>query len=325
MIVLMSPGKSEKNNNQYIDLLINNLPDQIEVIDFTFFKALFKKYPILHVHWPDRLYRANSKIKTLIKRTLLSLLLIRIFVLKTSVVWTVHDKSPHEEMTLIDKFFNYNFTKCIKSKIYLQTDPYFNKKTDFVIKHGNYIREVAQIRSRSFQKDNLVVCIGFLRPSKNIENLIQNFPIQNKFILKISGQPISTHYGRNLLLEAKKREDIIFKAQRLSSDELKEAYQNCFCSIIPYINPYNSGAAIFSLSIPRPVIATISQSMIDLQLEVGTQWLQLIPQNFQNTDILLALDNLSASRNERGLISPLSNDRDWEIIGSQHLAVYSSF
>ena len=63
--------------------------------------------------------------------------------------------------------------------------------------------------------------------------------------------------------------------------------------------------------------------MMDLQSEVGPQWLQLIPQSFKSTDILTALDNLSKTKEFRDSLSPLSGERDWKIIGNQHLAVYS--
>lgn len=319
----MSPGKSEKDDNQYVHLLIDNLPSDIKIVEFTFLKSLLRKYHILHVHWPDRLFRSESKLKTIMKRTLLILLMIRILILRTRVVWTVHNKVPHEAMTLLDKFFNFMFMNCVSSKIFLQKDPDFNQKCDFIIKHGNYQREVSLIKEKPSQQTNSLVCIGVLRPSKNIENLIRNFPVQNKFSLSIQGQPISKSYCKKLLLVANSRQDIFLNTNRLTMEELNVLYENCFCSIIPYTKIYNSGAALFSLSIPRPVIATSSESMMDLQSEVGPQWLQLIPQSFKSTDILTALDNLLKTKEFRDSLSPLSGERDWKIIGNQHLAVYS--
>lgn len=322
MIVLMSPGKSEKDNNKYIDLLRENIPTEVNVENFSYFKALFKRYEILHVHWPERLYRAGGRLKTIMKRALFTLLVLRIILLRTRVIWTVHDKLPHEKLTRIESFLNSAFRRCVKSKIYLQNDPDFNGERDFIIKHGNYRQEAAIIESGDEIQKTSVVCIGFLRPSKNVESLFNHFPTITEYHLRISGQPISTSYGESLHLLAEARPDITLNTHRLTTDQLKDAYSDSFCSIIPYKNTYNSGAALFSLSIPRPVIATESITMLDLQHEVGSHWLQLIPQNFRSEDIRFAIENLSRAKSQRDSVSPLSGERDWKIIGNQHLAAY---
>jgi beta-1,4-mannosyltransferase len=319
----MSPGVSETNNNQYIKLLCESLPNEIEVVNFTFLKAILARYQILHVHWPDRLFRAESKPKTYIKRALLLLLITRIFIFRTPTIWTVHDKFPHEKMSLFESFLNSAFIKILTSRIYLQMDSDYNLQRDFVIKHGNYQSEVAQINRKPRLDTKSVVCVGFLRPSKNIENLINNFPSLDKYQLAISGQPITSEYGHHLLLLSNERPDIALNLQRLTAEALAFTYENCLCSIIPYINIYNSGAALYSLSIPRPVIATNSETMSNLQEEVGEQWIQLIPQHFQSEDIVAALNNLSQTSNLRNCISPLSNEREWSRIGIQHLNAYS--
>lgn len=188
--------------------------------------------------------------------------------------------------------------------------------------HGNYEKEVVQIKREPRLEAKSVVCVGFQRPSKNIEELIFKFPTPSKYQLEILGQPISSEYGHHLLRLGNQRPDITLVQQRLTADQLVEAYENCLCSIIPYLNTYNSGAALFSLSIPRPVIATYSKSMSDLQEEVGTQWLQLIPQNFGSEDISSALENLSQSSYRRDTTSPLSSQREWSKIGKQHYEAY---
>lgn len=195
----MSPGKSETNNNKFIDLLRENLPEEITVKNFDFMIALFSKYQILHVHWPDRLYRAESGSKTLAKRLLLILLILRIFFLKTKVIWTVHDKLPHETMSFLEVLLNSAFTKIVNSKIYLQKDSDFNEELDFLIKHGSYKNENSQFKSLSNTYTKSVICVGFLRPSKNVESLIEKFPKQTLYQLIIMGQPISMEYNESLV------------------------------------------------------------------------------------------------------------------------------
>ena len=322
MIILMAPGESEKNNNQYIKLLCESLPSEIDVVNFTFLTAIFGKYEILHVHWPDRLFRADSKAKTYFKRVLLLILILKVFFFRIPTIWTIHDKSPHEKMTLFEFFLHSAFNRILASRIYLQPDDEFNPDRDFIIMHGNYEKEVVQINREPRLEAKSVVCVGFQRPSKNIEELISKFPTLSKYQLEILGQPISSQYGHHLLRLGNQRPDITIVLQRLTADQLVEAYENCLCSIIPYLNTYNSGAALFSLSIPRPVIATYSKSMSDLQEEVGTQWLQLIPQNFGSEDIASALENLSQSSHRRDTTSPLSSQREWSKIGKQHYEAY---
>ena len=323
MIILMAPGESEKNNNQYIKLLCESLPSEIDVVNFSFLKAIFGKYEILHIHWPDRLFRADSKAKTYVKRTLLLILIIKVYFFRIPCVWTVHDKFPHEKMTVFEFFLHSTFNRILASRIYLQPDDEFKPDRDFIIMHGNYDKEVVKINREPRFEARSVVCVGFQRPSKNIEELILKFPTPSKYKLEILGQPISSEYGHHLLRLGNQRPDITLVLKRLTADQLAEAYENCLCSIIPYFNTYNSGAALFSLSIPRPVIATYSKSMSDLQEEVGTQWLQLIPQNFESEDIIEALENLSLTRHLRNYVSVLSNQREWRLIGIQHSNAYS--
>ena len=320
----MSPGVSETNNNQFIKLLVNNLPNQIQVLNFTYRYAIFGRYDILHLHWLDRFYRASSWFKSAVKRALLVILIIRIMLFKTPVVWTVHNKQPHEIITKIEEKFNLMMMKIIKSRVFLVSDPDFNLKLDFVIPHGNYDCEVLSIKNYLAYDQYSVICIGFLRPSKNIVNLIQNFPSQSSFKLTVAGEAISQEYLENIRDACTNKLDVILHDKRLSNEELLLSYKKSFCSIIPYVNVYNSGAALFALSVPRPVIATDSQSMRELQTEVGSLWLQLIPQDFNSQDIQQALQKLRNSGMLRQLKSPLSEKRQWKRIGEAYFDAYQS-
>jgi hypothetical protein len=62
--------------------------------------------------------------------------------------------------------------------------------------------------------------------------------------------------------------------------------------------------------------------MRDLQAEVGRQWLQIIPAEFDALDLRQALETLRVFESSRGQRSPLSELRSWNFIAKEYLQIY---
>jgi glycosyltransferase involved in cell wall biosynthesis len=193
------------------------------------------------------------------------------------------------------------------------------------IPHGIYNLPNLIVPKGGNQKNiSKAVCIGFLRPSKNIEHLIVNFPEQAKFSLLIAGEAVTRQFGESLRFLSHKNKNIEFHLGRISQDVLLKMYQKSDFAIIPYRDTYNSGAALYALSIPVPIIATRSESMANLQEEVGASWVQLISQNFDSQELLNAIGLLDEFRNERSKSPLFSGKRQWASVGSEYSSVYRS-
>jgi hypothetical protein len=62
--------------------------------------------------------------------------------------------------------------------------------------------------------------------------------------------------------------------------------------------------------------------MRDLQAEVGDEWLQIMPVEFDVLDLQNALTVLEEFHASRGQNSPLSDLRNWDLIAKRYLQIY---
>src|SRR4051794_22672058 len=94
--VVMSTPSIRKTTNPYIIQLIDSLDDLVDVELFSWRTAIFGRYDVLHVHWPEIFTRASSRQKTWARLGLTMALQARLAVTRTALVRTAHDERPHE-------------------------------------------------------------------------------------------------------------------------------------------------------------------------------------------------------------------------------------
>jgi beta-1,4-mannosyltransferase len=320
----MYPGSTPSDDNQFINLLVENLDSEIEIINFNWFFAIFGSYKILHVHWQERLYKAKNPIKSWIKRFLFLILFLMLKIRKSKVIWTVHNLVPHESLSRLEKKFERKFKNVVHIRVYLQPNE-GSTESHYFIPHGLYnLQELSKYDFKKNPNVIQVVCAGFLRPSKNLERLIQFFPENRSISLLIAGEPISDAYGIQIEKLANSKSNIEIRLGRLSQVELYEIYRTADYGIVPYIDTYNSGAAIYALSVPIPLLATESETMLLLQKEVGPSWMQLFRHDFDSLDIVTAIDRIKKydfSRTDRPIFSV---ERQWARIGEKYSKIYRS-
>lgn len=322
--VCMLPGRTLSDDNQFINLLVKNLDPDIKVINFNWFYALFGSYNVLHIHWQERLYRGKNRFKSKVKHILLRLLFIRLKFGKSKVIWTVHNLAPHETPYKLEGRFERKFQSLVDIRVYMQPIE-MPSQSQHYIPHGVYSPSENSVSGIEKNPEfTRIVCAGFLRPSKNLERLIRVFP-ESKFIsLLIAGEPVSKLYGLELKEIGSSKKNIELRLGRLSQKELYELYKSADIAIVPYINTYNSGAAIYALSVPIPLLASESESMLTLQGEIGPGWMQLFRNDFDSEDILAAIERLSRFDRLRTEGPVFSNDRQWTRIGEKYSAIYRS-
>ena len=320
----MLPGRTLSDDNQFINLLVKNLDPDIKVRDFNWFYALFGSFEVFHVHWQERLYRGNNSCKSIVKQILLTLLFLKVKIKKTKVIWTVHNLAPHEMPNRLESKFERKFQNLVDIRVYMQPVEVVAQSVHY-IPHGIY--NLSEIRVCDIKKDfesTRLVCAGFLRPSKNLKRLIREFPESKIISLLIAGEPVTETYGLELKELSKSKKNIEVRLGRLSQVELLELYESADFAIVPYMNTYNSGAAIYALSIPIPLLASQSESMLTLQREIGPSWVQLFRNEFDSQDILAAIERISRSDSLRSQRPLFSNDRQWAKIGERYSAIYRS-
>jgi beta-1,4-mannosyltransferase len=321
----MHPANVPADDNQFIKLLVDSLVAQdIEVVNFSWKIALFSKYDVMHVHWPESLVSSSKKIFSLIKYPLTILLILRLRIGSTPLVWTVHNLEPHEKRSRLYYLIHKYFGSKNSFKIYMQKS-FPPGLRNCYIPHGSYNQlfqrnRAVNIREKSFT----AVSFGNVRPYKNLENLIKHFP-SNLGTLVVAGKPITPSYGNHLqdcLLRNNAGHYVSLNLNQLSERELLDLTLSSEVAIFTYKDIYNSGAVLLALSAPIPAIVTDSASMRDLQAEVGRQWLQIIPAEFDALDLRQALETLRVFESSRGQRSPLSELRGWNFIAKEYLQIY---
>jgi beta-1,4-mannosyltransferase len=242
----------------------------------------------------------------------------------TPLVWTVHNLEPHEKRSRFYYFIHKFFINGDSFKIYMQKN-FPPAIRNAYIPHGHYIELFQNRGARNIHKKSLTaVSFGQVRPYKNIENLIKHFS-STLGNLVITGKPVTSDYGRHLqecLSQNDSGINIHLNLTQLSKTELLDLVISAEVAIFAYKEIYNSGAVLFALSAPIPVVVTDSLSMQDLQAEVGHQWLQIIPAEFDALDLQNALKALQVFHTSRGQNSPLSETRNWDLIAKRYLQVY---
>ena len=325
--ICMHPANVPADDNQFIRLLVDSLVAQdIKVVNFSWKIAFFSKYDVMHVHWPESLISSSKKIFSLIKYPLTILLILRLRIGNTPLVWTVHNLEPHEKKTRLYYLIHKYFISKNSFKIYMQKSFPQGVRNSY-IPHGSYIQLFQRSRTINIrEKSCTAVSFGNVRPYKNLENLIKHFP-SNLGTLVVAGKPITSSYGNHLedcLLRNNANRYVRLNLNQLSEGELLDLTLSAEVAIFSYREIYNSGAVLLALSAPIPAIVTDSSSMRDLQAEVGKHWLQIIPAEFDALDLQKALETLRSFESSRGQRSPLSELRSWNFIATEYLQIYKS-
>lgn len=308
--------------NPFIAQMITSLEDAgVEVRYWSLSAALAKNLDVVHVHWPERLYRGSTKTRCLAKVLLLAAILILWKIRRIPIIWTVHNLTPHEGLNRIEKTADYLFRRSVTLAVYLndyEDDvPGLNKRAKrAVIKHGDYVEWMAEYPQMS-SRPNQICLFGNLRPYKGIESLIQvGKSLPQEYTLLIAGKPHESSYGQSLrrLIGLDRR--IILDDQFQSDADLVTAITSSVLTVLPYRNFYNSGAVFLSLSLNRPVLVPKNPHTELLQQEFGSEWISLYTGELTENDVKEAAVN-SSQIDKRTV--PDFTERQWKLLGCQYV------
>ena len=97
IVVLQSIPAPDDTTNPYLVQLFRALPRDVETKYYSLRAALFARYDLFHVHWPEYLWRDPSPLRALLKQLGVCALLLRLWATGTPVVRTLHNLRPHED------------------------------------------------------------------------------------------------------------------------------------------------------------------------------------------------------------------------------------
>ena len=266
--------------NPYQHLMIKglNIDERINAvsgIDDRFFgilrTAISQKQDYIHFDWITSYYYRRSLWMTFLSIPLFMIqLLIVKYVFNIKLVWTLHNIQPHDlKHQKIHSFCRHFFAKQSSWIRIFSEDSIGRAKQALKVKdkfvvcpEGSYVDYYkntisindAKQKFNITKNDFVYLYLGFIKPYKGIENLIENFnklQIENKKLI-IAGNVLNKNYFNEIYSEDK---NIQFVNRFIENDELQYFYKAADVVVLPFNKVENSGSVILAMGFKKVVVA----------------------------------------------------------------------
>ena len=337
LTVLYDTRDRHFGQNPYLTLLRDSTRPDVEIVGFSWLRALLGRYDVVHVHWPEYLLRPGRGSMRPLARLLMRLWLWRLRVRSTPMVRTMHDLKPlvglsPAEAGLLDQIVNQT-----TARVWL-TDPSGLDSgqeiggEDVVIPHGDYLPWVAEQNENAEPAAALesrpdgfaLLCFGILRPYKRFEQVITatvGLVGEPHAHLRVLGSAPEPEYAVTLFeASSGAPASVEIVARRASDEELYAALAATDLVVVPYDELYNSGVVLLALSARRPVALRDSVISRALQAEFGTGWVILWSGDLDAGKLRGVITDALAPRGELDI----QHSRSWESVGQRHRAFYAA-
>ncbi|MCZ4278362.1 glycosyltransferase [Rhodococcoides yunnanense] len=306
---------------KYVVQISEGMPDDIELKYFSWRAALIEKYDVFHVHWPEFLMRARSRPRKTAKTLLFVLLTLRLTIRRTPVVRTLHNLHPHETGGRIESTLLSWLDRRVTD--YIRLNPMTVAPTGrrcTTILHGHY-KDWFTATGETSRIDGRILNFGLIRPYKGVEELLDLVKNEGdpEWLLRIVGKPIDERMRERILEKTGQSTKISLKLQFVSDEELVDEILQCELVVLPYRSFHNSGVALLSLSMGRPILVPGNDVSNALRDEVGDEWVHTFEGTVKVSDIR---ESLYSSRRPSAQRPPELSGRDWATVGLSHREVY---
>lgn len=318
--VLLTTPSPTPTTNPYIIQLAQSLPSCVQVRYFSMRAALFSKYDLLHVHWPEQVYRRKTAGSALLSRVLVAMLLLRIACARIPVIRTIHNISPHDGLGRSERLLERLLDGLTSWWIRINLSTPSPEATTDTILHGHYRDWVAGLPKRKPVPGRLLF-FGLIRRYKGLEDLLQSFRALDdpSLTLHLAGQPVDPPLAARIALAVQSCPHIHAMLRHLDDVELTTEITEAEIVVLPYTNMHNSGALLLALSLDRPVIAPWTESNVAIRDEVGAEWIHLFKGPLDQKKLRALID---AIRITRRAVPPDLSMRNWDTAGRQHYDAY---
>jgi beta-1,4-mannosyltransferase len=324
LVVLQSFPVPRPTTNPYLVMLQDSLRVAgVQVLNFSWRRALLGRYQVFHVHWPEAMLEGRNFIKTLVRQALAVLLLVRLRLARRPIVRTVHNIQLPEGRPWHEKLLLKAIDRQTSSWIRLNTTtelPLGQPATTIAL--GHYRDWFARYPQRTVVAGQ-VGYIGLIRRYKGVENLIEAFRATSSLMpglsLRISGKSSTSELAHTLTDLAGDDSRISLDFRFLSQPELVELVTSSQLVALPFRAMHNSSSAIAALSLGRPVLVPENRVNAALADEVGPGWVFCYRGTLRGDDIVQAL---AAIRDHPAPAPPDLSRRGWEQAGAAHISAY---
>lgn len=323
--VLSNPGVWREGDNPFLKLLFESFDDTISLDPFSWRRALGGRYDVLHVHWLEYLVRSENPAARPIKMVLFALLLLRLTLLRTPSVWTVHNDTPHDvSANVVERALLALWSRRVTHKVFLtraaQSEAGSPARSSVIV-HGDYRPVLVHgTPPPPAQPPAEILHFGHLRPYKGIEPLVEAFvgawPDEaHRPRLRIVGRAKDPAYGAALAALVDGVAGVELTEEFLPDADLEAIIGAADLVVLPYKKMNNSGAALLALSIGRPVLVPDGPTTRELQAEFGRDWVSLFQHPFGPADLARVVEVRDAPLRHQ---VPDMRARDWSVLGRMY-------
>lgn len=309
-----------------------------QVDEFSFARAVLRRYDVLHMHWPDSHLRSKSWLRGAGKHARLAAVCLLLRARRTRIVWMMHNLIPHERDHWINaRLFGWLLPRLCTHVIALTPGglldarslyPPLRAKPAAVVPHGHYRGLIPQPPPRSACRARLglpadrrtLLFFGGIRPYKNVQRLIESMRALPgcDAQLVVVGEPALGVKAQDLI-EAAQGDERIRLHLRFASDEETSLFMGAAeLVVLPFARIQNSGSVLLALSCNRCVLAPRLGSLPELQRIVGSRWLRLYDPPLTAGVLAHALAEPAPAEHEAPDLSAF----DWDVIARRTLDFY---
>lgn len=285
------------NNNKYISLLYEAFPVQAVEVEYLIkdnykdvvIRRLRGEPSVVHHHWLqfDNFYYIKP----------LFIVFFWLVIYRMSggtVVWTLHNKLPHDNPYLrINRRIRRSFAK-LSTKLHVHCNAAINEMSTFlkvskhkffVVRHPDYpVKSISREEALDGIKgkyshylqdekdiqlhEEIYLMLGQIKPYKGIEELVDlflnNTRLSNKKLL-IAGRIKDDAYGNRLIQKTKTSKHIILIPEFIPDEDAPLFFNFCTYVIFNYRAILTSGGAIEALNYKKKIIAPNKGCLSDLE------------------------------------------------------------
>lgn len=326
--VLWSVREPGFDANPFVTSLAESVSVEFDVKYFSWRRALLSRYSLVHLHWPEDLFRAKSKTLKVPKYFLFLLLVIKLKASRTPVLWTVHNNFPHEGVNVVERLLLKLCISTVSQRVFMsnaQRNMVGKGTLGLVIRHGHYRGSYPKAVPGVVEREpRTILYFGFVRMYKGLERLVESFSSlrvsESRLRLIIAGRPNPQSYGDELHSRFKSVPGIEWLLGFQSQQSTSDLFATADLVVLPYKQMVNSGALLLGLSLGKRVLAPKNDITLEIQEEVGPSWLHLYEGELDEDDLANAL--IPQATTSRGKLPDLSL-RDWKIIGEHYREAYT--
>ena len=321
--VLHALGKPD-GTTRYVDHMIESAPQELAVETFSWRTALFGKYDVFHIHWPENLLRGKRRSSSALKKLMFLALVARLRLTRRPIVRTMHNLDPHEGGGIVEGRLLGLCDSVTDGFVRLNTTtPLPPSSVSATILHGHY-RDVPEYQCSIPQDPRRLLYFGLIRPYKGVDDLLDAFAhIDSRDLnLRVVGKPQDAALAAQIRQASDSGENVSCRLEFLPDKDLAEEIAQAMLVVLPYREMHNSGSTLLALSMARPVLVPSTAVNRALEEEVGPGWVYLFDSPTLDEDTLRGvLVAVEGDRSTRAAEPNLSG-RDWTTVGERHYALY---